>query len=199
VIGSNNKPVPEGARFAVDVQNAERGFVCYKDGCRVAEVSLPVASDRTISPEELPDHGPHDGMNGWSEYASAQVRSIDTGDEALFKPTSQGGRAAIGALLRAYGIRLDHGKTGFPIVELRVISYKHRLYGLVYEPRLHVVDWFDQDPPMTGGNPAISGPDTPTSPLNVMPNAGQSEQAPSGDQEIVDDPFANLVPDYGVD
>ena len=54
---------------------------------------------------------------------------------------------------------------------------------------------------MTGGGPGgppNSGPDAPVTPINVMPNARQAQQALAGPQDLVDDPLADLEPDYGL-
>lgn len=143
VVGADNMPVSD-VRFAADVQNTRFGFVCFVGGEVVDEVLVPVALGKSISPDQLPDHGPYKDREGWVSSASLQLRGLETGDEFVFKPTSHGGRSAIGALLNKCSSRLRLGKTGIPIVELDVSSYEHRLYGPVLKPILKVVGWQDE-------------------------------------------------------
>lgn len=140
IFGTENTPVSE-TRFAADVRGSQRGFVCFIDGEVVGEVMVPVALGKVISPDELPDHGPYEGTDGWKPSASIQLRSTETGEQFVFKPTSQGGHAAIGALLTKYGYRLGLGKGGIPIVDLDVTSYEHKRYGTVFKPVFKIVSW----------------------------------------------------------
>ena len=143
VFGAENTPMTE-TRFATDVPGAQRGWVCFVDGECVEEKMVPVASGKTISEDELPDHGPYEKDDGWVESASIQLRSIETGEEFLFKPTSHGGRSAIGALLTKFGYRLSMGKSGIAIINLEVSSYEHKRYGTVFKPVLKIVSWRDE-------------------------------------------------------
>ena len=72
------------------------------------------------------------------------MRSAESGEEFLFKPTSHGGRSAIGALLTKYGYRLSLGKAGIPIVDIDVSSYEHKRYGTVYKPVFKLVSWQEE-------------------------------------------------------
>jgi len=143
VSGTENMPVTEKL-FAADVQGAQRGFICFVDGELVDEVMVPVARGVAISLEELADHGPYQDGDGWTASASIQLRSIETGDEFVYKPSSQGGRSAIGGLLTKYSFRLGAGKGGIPIVELENSSYEHRRFGIVNKPVLKLVSWKDE-------------------------------------------------------
>ena len=48
-----------------------------------------------------------------------------------------------GLLSRAYGKRADKQPKSLPVVELQPDSYKHRQYGKIYVPALHIVGWTD--------------------------------------------------------
>ena len=148
-------------QFAANVQGASRGWTCFRDGAVVDEKMVLVSLGRKISPEELADHGPYDGGDGWHLAVSLQLRSMRTGQECLFKSTSLGGRAAFGELLTTHGLRLASGDSGIPVIELGVSHYTHRRYGLVYEPSFKVVGWLDEYDP--GASPAIpsAGPPMP--------------------------------------
>jgi len=143
VFGAENTPLTE-TRLAADVQGAQRGFICFVDGEVVEDVMEPVALGKAITPDDLADHGPYADGDGWVTSASIQLRSIETGEEYMFKPTSHGGRAAIGALLTKYGYRLSAKKGGIPIVECDVTSYEHKRYGTVFKPVFNIVSWQDE-------------------------------------------------------
>lgn len=156
VTGSENMEVAE-TRYAADVQGAQRGFVCFVGGEVIDEAMVPVALGEVILPGNLPDHGPYEAGDGWQPCASIQLRAIETGEEFIFKPTSHGGRAAIGALLTAYSFRLIAGKGGIPIVDLAVTSYEHRRYGTVVKPVFRIVSWQDGESLASGGGEKRGG------------------------------------------
>lgn len=144
VRGAENTPVTE-IRFAVDVDGAERGFVCFVDGKLEDKVMVRVASGKKVSQETLPDHGPYEGNDGWKACTSIQLRSLTSGDEFLFCPVSNGGLAAIGPILKMYKCRLQANKGGIPIIDLDVADYKHKSYGKVLKPVLKIVEWRNEE------------------------------------------------------
>ena len=151
VTGTENEPVTE-TRFAADVQGAQQGFVCFVDGRVVDEALVLVATGKKIEEDELPDHGPYQEGDGWARSATIHLRSIETGEEFAFKPTSLGGRAAIGALFTKYGYRLNIDKAGVPIIDLNVSSYQHPKYGKVYKPHFKIVSWQDEADLVSGAS-----------------------------------------------
>lgn len=140
VSGTDNVPITE-SRFAADVNGALRGYVCFVDGEVVDERMLPVALGKQVSRDELQDHGPCEGTDGWKPSASIQLRGIETGEQYVFRTTSLGGREAIGGLLSKYGYRMDIGKGGVPIIDLGETSYDHKRYGKVHKPLFRIVSW----------------------------------------------------------
>jgi hypothetical protein len=162
VAGADNTAVTE-RRFAADVKNARRGYVCFVDGQVVDEVWVPVATGKTVAKEDLPDQGPFEGNDGWVESVAIQLRSLESGADYIFKPTSHGGRAAVGGLLTAYGHRLELGKSGVPIIEIGAGSYEHKRYGKVFKPIFRIVDWRAESELLTqvGETPPISDDEIP--------------------------------------
>ncbi len=150
VSGPENTPMPE-TLYAADVEGSQVGFTCFVDGNVADEIMLPVALGRKISPDELPDHGPYQDGDGWKPSASIQLKAIETGEQFIFKPTSHGGLSAISALLSRYGHRLDIGKGGIPIVELKVDSYEHKRYGKIYKPSFRIKLWREEADLVDGG------------------------------------------------
>jgi hypothetical protein len=142
VAGVDNTRVTQ-TRFAADVHGAETGFTCFLDKKVVDEMMVAVALGTKISQGELPNHGPYGDGDGWRAAACIRLRSLTTGEEFVFKTTSQGGRSAIGDLLTKYAGRLAAGKGGMPIIDLAVDRYTHKRHGLVYRPLFRIVDWQD--------------------------------------------------------
>src|SRR5262245_18785516 len=63
-----------------------------------------------------------------------------------FKTGTKGGLTCVSKLIRAYGRRVQDKKVpGLPIVELRADHYRHRTYGKIFFPVMHIVGWTDAD------------------------------------------------------
>ena len=159
VFGADNAPVTE-TRFVADVPGAEHGFTCFVDRKVVGEVMTPVAHGKKVTQNDLPDHGPYRDGDGWSPSASIRLQSLTTGEEFLFKTTSQGGRSAMGELVTKYGRRLAAGDGRIPVVELAVDRYEHTRYGTVYTPLFRIVGWQDDADPEAA--PVTPGDSVPT-------------------------------------
>jgi hypothetical protein len=97
---------------------------------------------------ELQDDGTR--RDPWQFNASVPFTRLDTGETYLFSVSSKGGLRCVNVLTRTYGsrVRAKGGAAGLPIVELQPDSYKHRTYGKIFFPVLHVVNWTD-----TSGKP----------------------------------------------
>jgi hypothetical protein len=119
---------------------------------RVADRFVPPArgelGDSDESKWEMQDDGTR--RDPWQFTATVPFTRSDTDASYVFSVTSRGGLRAINGLVRAYGSRVkDKGDAaGDPIVELQSDSYKHRTYGKIFFPLLHVVGWTD-----AGGRP----------------------------------------------
>jgi hypothetical protein len=71
---------------------------------------------------------------------------LDAGGETYqFTVGSKGGLRCLSALTRAYGKRVAEKKSGLPVCELQSDSYKHRTYGKIFFPVMHVVCWTGSD------------------------------------------------------
>jgi hypothetical protein len=91
--------------------------------------------------------------HGAADYAARYGR------ELCLLHVQQGRIRCVNGLLRTYGTRVKaKGEAaGLPIVELQSDSYKHRTYGKIFFPVLHVVGWTD---------PATGAPQTTTQELD---------------------------------
>jgi hypothetical protein len=143
VAGAENAPVT-GTRFAVDAQGAQRGFSRFANGT-VEDVMVPVGLCKEVSHDDLPVPGPLE--EGWRASASFPLRSLETGEELIFKTTSQGGLSALGDVLNLYADRLEAGKGGRPVIQLAVTWYNHKRFGRKCKPRFPIVGWVDEGDP----------------------------------------------------
>jgi hypothetical protein len=75
------------------------------------------------------------------------ITRLDAGSETYnFTTGSKGGLACVSRLTRAYGRRVQDKKVpGLPVVELRADHYRHRTYGKIFYPVMHIVGWTDAD------------------------------------------------------
>ena len=111
-----------------------------------------MGAGQKIEESNLEDHGPYQDSDGWTETASIQLRSIESGEEFAYRPTSLGGLGAIGDLLKKFGWRRNAGKSGIPIIDLGVSSYEHRKFGKVYKPHFKIVGWQDEADLVSGAS-----------------------------------------------
>jgi hypothetical protein len=149
---SDTENVPAGTRCIAHVDALEFGWVKWVDNQPVERRSGSVA-DRymPVSRSELGDLDESkweiqpDGTrrDPWQFQAQLPLTRLDTQETLEFTTGSKGGLRAIGMLSRAYGKRADKQPKSLPVVELQPDSYKHRQYGKIYVPALHIVGWTD--------------------------------------------------------
>jgi len=80
-------------------------------------------------------------------FMEVPITRLDAGGETYnFKTGTKGGLTCVSKLIRAYGRRVQDKKVpGLPIVELRADHYRHRTYGKIFFPVMHIVGWTDAD------------------------------------------------------
>ena len=144
--------VPEGTRCVAHIDMVEFGWVRWAGG-QVAERRMFRVADRQHPPQrsELGDNDKtqweteQDGKprDPWQFQAALPLSRTDTDEGYSFTTGSKGGLGAVNKIVRTYGNRLANGKTGLPVVELRSGKYKHPVYGWIYYPILHIVNYTD--------------------------------------------------------
>jgi len=139
VVGVNNEPVSDGTQALVHLDKLRAGYVAWKAGRPVGEEMRSLLLEGPVDPSSLP---PVDAPRGWEPQIAIGMTLLDDGLEVEFKSSSVGGRQAFASLLKAiYRQRLENQDEIVPVVSLTKGQYTHPDYGVVYTPRLVVVDW----------------------------------------------------------
>jgi len=143
--------IPVGTRCIAHCDLIELGYVRWADG-KPTDRKVGLVADGFIPPQkgDLPDRDEttweiqDDGTrrDPWSFQMAVPLTRLDAGGETYqFTVGSKGGLRCLSALTRTYGKRIADKKPGLPIVELQSDSYKHRTYGKIFFPVMHVVGW----------------------------------------------------------
>lgn len=145
VYGAEETEVGHDSAFVIDPDSYAQGFVAWDDGELIDE-KMSVAGQAPITKADLPDIG---GVRWDSQVAFALkgLEGKEEGVQLLYKTSSKGGKAAVAELLSKI---IDRGQAGemeiCPIVLLDTTSYKHKKYGKIFTPVLHVDEWIDLPP-----------------------------------------------------
>ena len=153
--------VPAGTRCVAHCDMMEIGWVKWVDGrpsADPADNKVGLVADGFIPPQksDLPDRDEtqweiqDDGKprDPWAFQMSVPLTLLDAGGETYkFTAGSKGGLRCLSGLTRAYGKRVQAkgSAAGLPIIELRSDSYKHRTYGKIFFPVMHIVGWTGPD------------------------------------------------------
>lgn len=138
--GMEENSVEPDERFVANMESVKRGFICWGNKQVLGEEMAPVSSGHRITKASLPDHSDQDGE--WAEQTSIEFTALEDNELMLFKTSSFGGRASVGALTKAFIDRIKSGeKACVPVVEMHSSYYKHKEYGRVYTPEFKIVDW----------------------------------------------------------
>jgi hypothetical protein len=156
--------IPTGTKCVAHCDLMELGFVKWTDG-RPTDRKVGLVADGFVPPrkDDLPDRDEStweisdtgEKRDPWAFQMSVPVTRLDAGGETYqFTAGSKGGLRCLSALTRAYGKRVAEKTPGLPIVELQSDSYKHRTYGKIFFPVMHIVGWTGAD-----GKPQTLGED----------------------------------------
>ena len=150
--------IPVGTRCVAHCDMMEIGYVKWVDGKPSGDSKVGLVADRFIPPQksdlpdrdetrwEIQDNG--EPRDPWAFQMSLPLTLLDAGGETYkFTAGSKGGLRCLSGLTRAYGKRVQAkgDEAGLPIIELRSDSYKHRTYGKIFFPVMHIVGWTGPD------------------------------------------------------
>lgn len=94
-----------GKTLAFNWPEISHGYVCWKDGKPVNQISFKMSETPVLPPmEDLPDHGPYvvdaTRTDGWKEQTTLVFKDLQNGHEYLFKT---GPASAVSAVARFIG------------------------------------------------------------------------------------------------
>jgi len=147
IFGADDDELEHGERVVVDMEQAARGWICWKDGEVQEEINVLVIDGKPPTENQLTDHGPYeeDG-DGWSE----QIRLIfmmNDGTVLDYKASSKSGKRAFSGLLRDFAKQYKSHPGQLAVVEIDATSFmpKDKKIGKKYAPRFKIVDWISRE------------------------------------------------------
>lgn len=151
VIGQDKELVPTGARFALNMGEAQWGWLLWRDkkvdDRRMAAVAsgtpIPSRGELGHTDQAMWDRD-KDGkaIDPWSKTIELPARELSGEQREInMSGSSKGWEGCCKTLFKAFsdGMKLNTGKV--PVVELGVGRYNHSTYGTVKVPVLTIVDW----------------------------------------------------------
>jgi hypothetical protein len=161
LLGQDGEELKVGSRFALNMLDAERGWIRWRDGKPVerrmariaARAPIPARYELGHEDESLWERDGDDRpRDPWQLMLEIPARELD-GErrEVVLSGGSRGWEGCCKALLTefAQGARQSPGKV--PVVELANDSYTHKAFGRVKVPVLPIVAWMTEDELMNGG------------------------------------------------
>jgi hypothetical protein len=151
---SESETIPAGTKCIAHVDEVAFGWRKWQ-GNRLVETRMGRVADRFVpaqrgdlgntDPDEWEAQDDGTPRDPWQFCASLPLTRLDTGESYVFSVSSKGGQRAVNGLTRTYGsrIRAKGDSAGLPIVELQPDAYKHKQYGKIFFPVLHIVNWTD--------------------------------------------------------
>jgi hypothetical protein len=151
--------IPDGTRCIAHADQITLGWQRWEDN-KPVDPRIGLVADKFVPPQrselgytdkqqwELQNDGTR--RDPWQFQMSVPITRLDAAGETYnFTTGSKGGLACVSRLIRSYGRRVrDEKVPGLPIVELKADHYRHRTYGKIFYPVMHVVGWTDAN-----GNP----------------------------------------------
>lgn len=152
LVGQNDEEMAEGTRLVANMEELLIGWIKWEDG-KPSEQEMGRIVDGYTPPrrKDLGDTDETDwevDTNGaprdpWN-FTNYLVMKEESGDKLFtFTTSSRGGLNAIGELCKVYGKEMRQRPNDYPIVALKVSSYRHskKEYGKIFVPVLEVVGW----------------------------------------------------------
>ncbi|OLB69675.1 MAG: hypothetical protein AUI16_27815 [Alphaproteobacteria bacterium 13_2_20CM_2_64_7] len=149
-LGEEAKRVPEGATFVANLEEYYRGWVRWSDGKPTDHlIGRVIDRHRVPAREELGDLDEskwETEPNGarrdpWARTSYLALRDLSNDEIVCFTSSSDGGRRAVAKLADRYDKLRHRHKAKMPVVTLQSESYQHNLYGKIFKPVFHIVDW----------------------------------------------------------
>lgn len=145
IFGEADKDDGIVVRMALNMDEFDRGWMCWVDEEVVKEILRGVTEGPEIREEDLPTDwdGEMGKDDGWVKCAQIPMRDLETGEQFLFKAASNGSYRALGKFLKAFSKQYKKHPDEIPIVELDMESYEHKKkqYGKIFNPIFNLVDF----------------------------------------------------------
>lgn len=145
VHGTEANEVGEEELWVIHPQGFHHGWICWGDEAHGNECEkLGEVMVSATSPLPLADT--LDEVKGsWSTQVSMQLLCLsgfDKGTKVVYNTNSVGGRKVYKAILNAVVAKIGEGSPQVaPVVKLEKDSYKHKKYGLIFNPIMEIQEY----------------------------------------------------------
>ena len=153
VFGADDTELAAGTKVAMDIMNAEWGWICWRDRKPEDRRMVAISSGQGIEPRSsLSDNDsamwPVDDFGNpqdpWQKTIEIPGRMLDGDkDEFCAAGSSRGWEGACKALFAEFAEQAAANEGKVPVVELTASSYQHGKYGRVKVPVMKLVEWMD--------------------------------------------------------
>lgn len=168
--GQDSREIAAGTRLTVNMDTLEIGWIKWEDSRPVQyRMGRFVEGFKPAKRNELGDEdralweADEEGSprDPWQFSNNLVMADPEDGELFTFATSSKGGLNAIGELCKAYGQAMRQRPNEWPIVELGVGSYQHRIktLGRIKYPTLAIVGWAPKEatlPLVASSAPATS-------------------------------------------
>lgn len=146
-LGLEAEEVPIGTSVVIAMRTMAQHWTCWKGGAPVDEVTRLISEGPLPDESELVDHGPfdEDANEGWQYSVSVEMVIFETGEQVLFRGTSQGALNALSRISRIYGRKRHENSNITPIASLDTGDYFNKRFSKTINfPVFRVDDWVDE-------------------------------------------------------
>jgi hypothetical protein len=155
LVGQDNDELKLGTTLVAAVEEVMVGYLKWEDS-KVVDMRMGKVKDGFVMPARRDlgdvDQGSWDTddqgkpRDPWQMTSYLILKAADGQDLYTYAPSSAGGRNVVAALCGEYGKHSRQKPDEFPIVELAVDSYMHKVksYGRIKVPVLQIVGWISK-------------------------------------------------------
>lgn len=139
--------IDPGTELALNILDAKKGWTCWKEKKPVDNVVVGFFEGSLPPKESLPDHSPYkedkDNREGWSQYIELPFKNLETGQQYLYKASSESARRSVGKLIDDIVQAGNKGydfTTDIPVVKLGSKEFEANGFDNV-KPTFEIVKW----------------------------------------------------------
>lgn len=155
LVGQDNDELKLGTKLVAAVEEVMVGYLKWEES-KVVDMRMGKVKDGFVMPArrdlgdveqgtwDIDDQGkPRDP---WQMTSYLILKAAEGQDLYTYAPSSAGGRNVVAALCGEYGKHSRQKPDEFPIVELSVDSYMHKVksYGRIKVPVLSIIGWISK-------------------------------------------------------
>ncbi len=160
LVGQDNDELKLGTKLVAAVEEVIVGYLKWEDS-KVVDMRMGRVKDGFVMPARRDlgdvDQGVWDTddqgkpRDPWQMTSYLILKAAEGQDLYTYAPSSAGGRNVVAALCGEYGKHSRQKPDEFPIVELAVDSYMHKVksYGRIKVPVLQIIGWVNKSATMT--------------------------------------------------